>query len=193
MCGWGLHQAITTWIRCAWGKFKELLPLLSSMSISWRRKGHLFDTVVRKAMLHASECWAPTKDDISRLNRTDRAMLRWICKVRLSDRLSSDTLLAKLHLIPLEDVLRSGRLRWYGHVTRSKAWINKVTKLNIQGNVPRGRPKKTWPQCVQEDLKLWKLTRTDPTERLTWRNNVQQRLKQRKPVEPVAQTTEQTT
>ena len=117
--GGGRSEAVTTRIRCAWGKFKALLPLLTSMSISWARKVHLYQTCVRKAMLHASECWAPTKANINRLNRSDQAILRWICKVKLSDRVATSALLKKLNLLEIENEMRANHLGWYGHVHRS--------------------------------------------------------------------------
>ena len=42
--------------RAAWGKFRELLPLLSSSTISLARRGMLFNSCVRGALLHASVC-----------------------------------------------------------------------------------------------------------------------------------------
>ena len=69
---------------------------------------------VRSVMLHASECWAPTKKDTDKLGRTDRSMLRWICNVRLSDRVRVDTLLQTLNLQPIETLVRACRLRWLG-------------------------------------------------------------------------------
>ena len=148
---------MTTRVRCAWGKFKAVLPLLTSMSISWARKGHLYQTCVRKAMLHASECWAPTKANLDRLNRSDRAMLRWICKVKLSDRVATSALLKKLNLLEIEDEIRGSRLGWYGHVYRSSSWINRITSLEVSGSAPRSRPKKTWMQTIADDKRKWKI------------------------------------
>ena len=53
------------------------------------------------------------KEDMARLERNDRAMLRWICGVKISDRVSVDS------LYPLTTLLRSRRLRWFGHVSPS--------------------------------------------------------------------------
>ena len=191
MCaGGGCSRAITTRVRCAWGKFRELLPLLTSNSISWLRKGQLYGACVRRVMLHASECWAPTKKDVDKINRTDRTMLRWICGVRLSDRIRVETLLNKLYLQPIETALRGGRLRWFGHVSRSPEWINRVTTLSVDGVAPRGRPKKTWHEVVADDMRKWRMVRLDPFEREEWRRELRQRT--RNPVEP-AQAVEQPT
>ena len=170
--GGGCSRAVTTRVRCAWGKFRQLLPLLVSKSISWHRKGQLFSACVRRVMLHASECWAPTKKDLDKINRTDRSMIRWMCNVRLRDRVHTDVLLERLKLQPIETILRCGRLRWYGHVHRSPEWINQVTTLNVDGSAPRGRPKKTWQQVIDDDRRKWRMVGTDPFEREEWRREL---------------------
>ena len=186
--GGGCSRAITTRVRCAWGKFRQLLPLLSSKSISWHRKGQLFGACVRRVMLHACECWAPTKKDMDKINRTDRTMLRWICNVRLIDQVRIDTLHQRLNLQAIETILRGERLRWYGHVYRSPDWINRVTTLDVAGTAPRGRPKKTWQQVIADDHRKWRMVGLDPSEREEWRRELRQRTKN--PVEPAEQPVE---
>ena len=69
-------------------------------------------------MLHAAETWAMKVDTLNRLRRNDRAMIRWICNVRAKDEVSSDSLLTKLGIQDLDVVLRTSRMRWFGHVER---------------------------------------------------------------------------
>ena len=186
--GGGCSRAITTRARCAWGKFRELLPLLVSASVSWFRKGQLFSACVRSVLLHASECWAPTKKDIDKIRRTDRSMIRWICNVKLADRVDTDVLLRRLNIQPIETILRCGRLGWYGHVVRSPDWINLITGLEVHGKAPRGRPRKTWQQVINDDKRTWSLLDADPKDREEWKKRV--RRKAKKPVEPAeAETT----
>ena len=187
--GGGCSRAVTTRVRCAWGKFRELLPLLTTNSISWHRKGHLYNACVRSVMLHASECWAPTKKDTDKICRTDRSMLRWICKVSISDRVRIDSLLQKLALQPIETLMRASRLRWYGHVSRSSEWINQVTTLRIDGPVARGRPKITWREVVNEDRRKWGMMGTDPANRLEWRRMLRLSTKTVEPATSVEPTT----
>ena len=82
-------------------------------------------------MLHAAETWAMTVATLNRLRRNDRAMIRWVCNVKANDEVSSDSLLSKLGLQDVDVVLRSSRMRWYGHVELSTGWITQVRKLNI--------------------------------------------------------------
>ena len=77
-------------------------------------------------MLHAAETWAMTAATLNRLRRNDHAMIRWICNVKAKDEVSSDSLLSKLGIQDLDMVLRTSRMRWFGHVVRSTGWIAKV-------------------------------------------------------------------
>ena len=106
----GCMQAIIARCSAAWGKFKKLLPILTSKHLSPLIRGKVFNVCVRSAMLHGSETWAPTATDLQRLRRTDRAMIRWICGVRLRDETPSAALLDKLGLEEITSVLISRRL-----------------------------------------------------------------------------------
>jgi len=50
-------------------------------------------------------------------------------------------------------VLQQNRLRWYGHVLRKDDddWVKKCMEYEVEGPVPRGRPKRTWRGVVRED------------------------------------------
>ena len=67
-------------------------------------------------MLYGSECWALATADVQQLQRNESAMIGWICKVKIRDKISSDSLLNKLCLKNLDITLRSNRLHWFGHV-----------------------------------------------------------------------------
>ena len=169
--GGGCNLSVVKRVRCAWGKFRELLPLLTSRGLSFATRGRIYTTYVRSVLLYASECWAPTINDLQKLQRSDRSMVRWICGVKLEDRVSSVSLLSKLGIVDLETLLRYNRLRWYGHVSRSDDMINGVTELVVKGQCPRGRPKKTWRDFVNDDCKYWKLT-SDTGDRESWRSEL---------------------
>ena len=80
---------------------------------------------------------------LNRLRQNDCAMISWICNVKAKDEVSSDSLLSKLGIQDLDMVLRTSRMRWFGHVESSTGWIAKVRKLNVVAQKRSGRPKKT--------------------------------------------------
>ena len=87
---------------------------------------------------YASETWAAIQEDASRLNRNDMMMIRWICSAKLRDRVPSEELRSRLGFGSIENTLRCGRLRWYGHVQRMSpnTWPRKVDKTIVTGNIP---------------------------------------------------------
>ena len=60
-----------------------------------------------------------------------------------NDKVCSHSLLSKLGIHDVEVVLRTSRMRWFGHVERSVGWISQVRKLNLDICKKPGRPKKT--------------------------------------------------
>ena len=127
-------------------------------------------------MLHGGETWAPNVLDLQLLQRNDRAMVRWICRVKLIDHVHTDQLLIKLGVIDIIECLRLHQLRWYGHVVRSTAMINQITTLAVPGTCGRGRPRKTWTECVVYDLNTYNLNDVDPHDRETWRKRIKDSL-----------------
>ena len=113
---------------------------------------------------------------INRLRRNDRAMIRWICNVKANDEVSSDSLLSKLGLQDIDVVLRSSRMRWYGHVERSKGWIAQVRKLNIVAQKRSGKPRKSWDEVLLDDRKTLGMDTADPQNRSEWRGRLRRRL-----------------
>ena len=62
-------------------------------------------------------------------------MVRWMCGVKLKDRLPSKELRERLGVDDIALVLQQNRLRWYGHVLRKDDddWVKKWSmKLRVQ-------------------------------------------------------------
>ena len=177
--GGGCEMAVTTRVKTAWKKFRELLPVLTSRHLSYKTRGHVYSSCVRSAMLHASETWPLTKTNLQRLQRNDRAMIRQICSIKPEDvaRVRSSELLAKLQLEDLDLILRERRLRWFGHVARSSGAIRTAYDMQIEGKRGAGRPKQTWKKLTEKDCREWKLTTFDPQERSTWRSGVRSAMR----------------
>ena len=170
--GGGCSPSVVKRVRAAWGKFRELLPLVTSRAVSPSSRGYIYSTYIRKVLTYASESWAPTVADIQKLQRNDRAMIRWICGVRLEDKISSESLLLKLEIVDLQTLIRYNRLQWFGHVQRSEGPIKDITELEVAGQRRRGRPNKTWSDTIRDDRKRWNASRVDPMDRVEWRKKL---------------------
>ena len=87
-------------IRSAWRKFRELLPLLTNQAIPMKSRAKVYNSCICSVMLYGSGCWALVTADVQRLQRNERALFRWICKVKIRDKISSDSFLNKLFKEP---------------------------------------------------------------------------------------------
>ena len=177
--GGGCNLSVITRIRSAWGKFQELLPILTSHALSYITRGQIYSTYIGTVLLYASECWAPNVNDLLYLQCNDRAMIRWKCNVRLKDHISSDSLLRKLDINNIQTLLRYNRLHWFGHVVRNDGCINSITEFEVDGQRGRGRPKK---DTINNDLRHWKLSRADPAYRIEWRNKLRTNIGDVQPI-----------
>ena len=163
-------NATTARIRSAWKKFRDLLPVLTCCGLSLKSHGYACNACVHSVLLYSSETWAATQEDFSCLNRSDMMMIRWICSAKLRDKVPSEELRSRLGLGSIENALRRGRLRWYGHVQcmDPDTWPRKLDKTIITGNNPRGHPRKAWLQCIKKDLAVKGLDASLVQNRNAW-------------------------
>ena len=70
-------------------------------------------------MFYGSETWSLGQNEIGLLQRTDRAMVRNMCGVKLIDKKSTKDLMQMLELNVTMDLLaKDNSVRWLGHVLR---------------------------------------------------------------------------
>jgi len=57
-------------------------------------------------------------------------MVRWMCNVKVKDRVTSKELRERLRIDDIMLILQQNSLRWYGHVLRKEdtEWVNKCTE-----------------------------------------------------------------
>jgi len=108
-----------------------------------RRK--LYSSCVQSSTLHRSETWPVRKENEVALHWAEMRMVRWMCGIKLQDRVPSKGLIERLGLDDIISVLQQYRLRWYGHVLRKESndWVKKYMGYEVEGARPRRRPKKT--------------------------------------------------
>ena len=91
------------------------------------------------------------------LTVADEAM----CGVRLVDRVSI-VVLCNMGgvVVHIEDIIQS-RLRWYGNVARRdiNSQIREAMEDEITGKRKKGRPRRSWEECVKKDFQRYGLRR----------------------------------
>ena len=124
--------------------------------------------------MYGSETWPVKVADMQRLVRTERMMVRWMCAKTLKDRSRSEELRGCLGIEGVADVVRRGRLRWFGHVERKRDddWVSACRNIKVGGSVGRGRSRKTWEEVIKGDLEAYGLDRKDAKNRDLWRSSI---------------------
>ena len=173
-CGGGAEEASRARVRCAWSKFRELCPILTARGASLKVKGKLYSMYVQCVMMYGSETWAMKVEDMQRLERTEKMMIRWMCGVTLKDRKTTEELRQRLGIVSVCDRVREGRLRWFGHVERKVEgdWVSACRNVTVAGERGRGRGRKTWKECVADDMRRMGLRREDAQDRDVWRSGI---------------------
>ena len=169
--GGGAEEASRARTRCAWAKFRELAPILTSRGASLAVKGKIYKACVQRVLVYGSETWPIKVEDMQRLVRTEKMMVRWMCGVTLKNRISSVELYSRLDVEAVSDVVRRGRLRWFGHVERKSHddGVSACRDLEVEGVKRKGRSRKSWEECVRNDLTSLGLKRDWALDRVRWR------------------------
>ena len=71
-------------------------------------------------MLRGSETWPVRKENVVALQRAEMRMVRWMCGIKLQDRLPSKELRKRIGVDDIALVLQQNSLRWYGHVVQKR-------------------------------------------------------------------------
>ena len=82
--------------RChsTWGKFRELLPLLTCKAISLNTRGQMYNSCIRGTVLYSPKCWSLRQENKKRLERSERKMLLWMCYIKKMQRVITNSLLS---------------------------------------------------------------------------------------------------
>ena len=97
---------------------------------------------------------AVTKAQERKMEVAEMKMLRFsIGKTRL-DRIRNEEVRRRLGVVELGHQLRETRMRWLGHITRrEETYVGKRMRQMVVGKRKRGRPKRRWQDCIDDDLK----------------------------------------
>ena len=87
-------------------------------------------------MLHGSETWPVRKENEMALQRAEMRMVRWMCGVKLKDRVSNKELRERLGIVDITSLLQQNSLRWYGHLLQKddNDWVKKCMEYEVIGS-----------------------------------------------------------
>ena len=133
-----------------------------------RSRGIHLRAISREIPKEKKEGW-PKEPEMGQLCRNDHAMIRWISGIRDRDEAPLASLLLKLGIEDITSVLYCQWLRWYGHVQWATSCIKHITNFQLPGTRKKGRPRKTWSECVKTDIGKCALASISPLNRDFWR------------------------
>lgn len=170
-CEAGLERAVRARVAAAWKKWREMASLLTNKSIPLRIRGSVYESCVRSVLLYGAEIWALTEKLEDILKSCDGRMLRYMAGVRWQDRISTEEVSNRCGVRKIQDKLRYRRLQWFGHVKREAEGgvLRLVEEMEVEGKRKAGRPRKTWKDTVQRDLKILGVDENMVLDRRSWR------------------------
>ena len=120
--------------------------------------------------MHASETWAVRVEEEQRMERNENVMLRWMYGVTLRDKVPTVELRRRRAIEGVVEVMRRGRLKWFGHVERKELgdWVSACVNLEV-ACIDRGRPKTTWRARLDGDMNDMGLKPEISMDREKWR------------------------
>ncbi len=94
------------------------MGVLRNRKIPNKLKEEFYRTTIRPAMLYGIECWALKESYMSKIRIAGKRMLRWMSGHTRLDKVRNESIKENIGIVPIEDKLIEGRLRWFDHVKR---------------------------------------------------------------------------
>ena len=84
-------------------------------------------------------------------------MVRWMCGVKIQDRVPSKELRKRLGLDDIISVLQQNSFRWYGHELQKEDndWVKKCMEYEVEDAMDRSRWRKQMGMIVDHDECEW--------------------------------------
>ncbi|KAF3662952.1 hypothetical protein FXO37_12233 [Capsicum annuum] len=123
--------------------------------VPFKLKGKFYRVAVHPAMLYGLECWLVKNSHIQRLKVVEMRILHWMCGLTIGDKFRNEIIRKKMGVASVEDKMREGRLRWFGHVMRrsTDAPIRRCERLALYSfRKGRGRSKKYSREVIRHDM-----------------------------------------
>lgn len=174
-----LDAEINNRINAASNTFRALYPRVwKPHNISLKTKLKIYETTVLSTLLYSSECWTLLEDHAKRLNYFHIKCLKTILKITWRDFIPNEEVLKRAQILSADNLIRTRRLRWAGHVSRMSAGrvpLEIAFSELTTGKRPQHKPKRRWMDVLKEDLKKLGISlsswRDLATNRNEWREN----------------------
>ena len=168
---------------------RRLAKIWKNKAISKETKVQVYETMVLSILCYNSETWTLTAVTNRQLRVFEMVCLRRIMDVTQRDHIKNVDIRACLDISRgYSRGIQARRLRYFGHVVRmgQHRLPNIALYGRVEGNRPKGRPRKRWLDNVTDDCyhRGWSIAEAThlATDRQCWRTYI--RLSQRAPASP---------
>ena len=112
-------------------------------------------SLVISIFLYACESWTLTADTERRIRALEMRCFRKLLNINYSDHITNEEVKRRIQqkIGPYKDLLnivKSRKLKWYGHVTRSTGLAKTILQGTVPGGRRKGRQKKKWEDNIRE-------------------------------------------
>ena len=166
--------ALINRINKAWGSFAKKKKLMTSNYISLRCKRTIYETYILPVALYATETMTWKSEMRQKIEVFHNNIMRWMTRTRLRDKVSIVRLYTKTNLKPLLPEVKRRKLKWYGHLRRSRLPVRTTVEGMVQGKRRSGRPNRRWRDDILEWCGpgcTWDLINSHVKDRKTWRES----------------------
>ena len=101
-------------------------------------------------------------------------VIRWMCGMTLRNGKTSEEIRNRLGNVSVSDLVRQRRLRCFGHVDGKDAddWVSACRNKAVSGERGISRGRKTWKECVADEMRQSRPRQEDAQDRAVWKNGI---------------------
>ena len=168
-------QEVKTRLAIALAAMTKLSKIWQSNKIQISSKVKLYKTLVTSIALYGCESWTLNSESERRIQAFEMKCLRRILGISYRERKTNEHVWNQImnhvnDIQPLLKIVKSRKLKWFGHVTRHDSLSKTILQGTVSGGRKRGRPRKAWLNNIKEwtNLELPELL-TTTQQRNEWR------------------------
>ena len=151
----GSKPEILARIAQATSALAKLNPIWKDKNIKMDTKVRLLRSLVMSIFLYACESWTLSAEMERRISAVEMRFYRRLLGITYRDHITNDEVRRRISqaigpYIDLLTIIKTRKLRWYGHVTRSCGLAKTILQGTVEGGRRRGRPRKRWSDNIME-------------------------------------------
>ena len=151
----GSKPEIIARIAQATSALAKLNPIWKDKNIKMDTKVRLLRSLVMSIFLYACESWTLSAEMERKISTVETRFYRRLLGITYRDHITNDEVRRRISqaigpYVDLLTIVKTRKLRWYGHVTRSCGLAKTILQGTVEGGRRRGRPRKRWSDNIME-------------------------------------------